>query len=452
MRFIQTGFGFKTNFGKGKGVLRLANVGPEEWKAWTCAREKEEKDNSTLQVLVIGAGQSGLALATHLQHLGLNYLVVDKTARPGDSWRARYASIKPHTPIYTDHYPSLIYPSNWPRYLHQEHITRWMGHYGDILGLNVRHDTLAKDIEYDRLTGRYSVTLQSSDGDGVEKTVTAKHLVLTTGLLSDIPAAPSFPGEETFKGEIYHSSAHKSASFIPDIQNKNITIIGAGTSAHDVAQDFVTHGAKSVTMVQRSAIFVTSLESLEQIQVKLWDTPGLSTEDADLLGNSLPTAVVRTLSIGASQIMAALDKEMLDGLERAGMAVKRGEGGDSLVAGHFYIEQGAAEMIVDGRIRVRHCEGGVGGYYEEGITLAEGAQVESDIVVLATGFERTDKVIERLMPGEIMDRVVGEMCSLDESQERVGTWRPTGMPGQFSPVLALQIAAIEWGLNKEYQG
>ncbi|KAL4968476.1 flavin-containing monooxygenase [Aspergillus stella-maris] len=479
MRFIQAGFGFKTNFGNGRGVLRLANTGPDEWKAWTVFTvlegldgqeervQEKEKDNNTLQVLIIGAGQSGLALAAHLQNLGLDYLVVDKTARPGDSWRARYASLKTHTPTYTDHFPFLKYPSNWPRYLHQEHITRWMEHYGDILGLNVRHGTLARDIEYDQLTRQYSVTLQSNDG--VQKTVTTKHLVLATGLLSDIPVLPSFSGEEDFKGEIYHSSAHKSASLVRDIQNKKVTIIGAGTSAHDVAQDFALHGAKCVTMVQRGPIFVTSLEALEQIQVKLWNTPGLSTEDADLLGNSFPTAVVRTLSIGASQIMAALDKEMLDGLERAGMAVKRGEGGDSLVdhqlikAGHFYIEQGAAEMIVDGRIKVRHCEGGVRGYYEEGITLADGTQVESDIIVLGTGFERTDKAIERIVPGEIMDRVVGEMCSLDESQERVGTWRPTGMPGfwfmtgsfiwsrQFSPVLALQIAAIEWGLNKAYQ-
>ncbi|KAL4941392.1 hypothetical protein BDV06DRAFT_180956 [Aspergillus oleicola] len=492
MRFIQAGFGFKTRFGEGRGVLRLANVGREDqWKAWTVftvlerlngqeaeterAKEEKEKekdkDNSSLQVLIVGAGQAGLALAAHLQNLGLEYLVVDKACRPGDSWRARYSSVKTHTPIYTDHYPFLKYPTCWPRYLHQEHIIRWMEHYGDILGLNVRHGTLANDIEYNQLTRRYSVKLQSNDGDGdgVEQTVvTTKHLVLATGLLSDIPILPSFPGEDTFKGQIYHTSAHKSARLVPDVQNKKITIIGAGTSAHDVAQDFVNHGAKSVTMVQRSPIFVTSLTSLEQLQLKLWDTPGLSTEDADLLGNSLPTAVVRTLSVGASQMMAVLDKELLDGLEAAGLAVKRGEMGDSLVdhqlikAGHFYIDQGACEMIIDGRIRARRCEKGVRGYYPEGITLADGTLVESDIVVLATGFERTDKGIERIMPREIMDKL-GEICSLDESQERIGTWRPTGMPGfwfmtgsflwsrQFSPILALQIAAIEWGLNKEYQ-
>lgn len=451
MRFIQAGFGFKNKSGKGRGVLRLANVGPEEWKAWTVFTVLERlngqdeleaqrvkaagiqssgsgpqptNEDSDLQVLVVGAGQSGLALAAHLQNLGLKYLVVDKTARPGDSWRARYASIKSHTPSYTDHYPFLKYPTNWPRYLDQGHIVKWMEHYGDLLALNIRHGTLATNINYNESTKRYSVDLQSTEG-GVQN-ITTKHLVLATGLLSDVPIKPAFPGEDTFKGQIFHTSAHQSASLMPDLQNKQITIIGSGTSAHDVAQDFASHGAKSVTIVQRSPIFVTSLKSLEELQVKLWDTPGLNTEDADLLGNSFSTAVVRTLSVGASQMMSMLDKDMLEGLEKAGMAVKRGDQGDSLVdhqlikAGHFYIDQGACGMIIDGRIQVRRCQEGVREYYPDGITLADGTQVESDVVILATGFERIDKAIERIVPKEILDRVPGVICSLDESQERFG--------------------------------
>lgn len=35
LRFIQSGFSFKNNFGTGRGVLRLANVGVDQWKAWT---------------------------------------------------------------------------------------------------------------------------------------------------------------------------------------------------------------------------------------------------------------------------------------------------------------------------------------------------------------------------------------------------------------------------------
>ncbi|KAL2820272.1 flavin-binding monooxygenase [Aspergillus granulosus] len=497
LRFIQSGFDFKTNFGVGRGVLRLANVGPDQWKAWTVftvlerlngqdelelQRAKEAavqssvssrlpssiqtNDGTGLQVLVVGAGQSGLAFAAHLQNLGLKYLVVDKASRPGDSWRARYSTIKSHTPIYTDHYPFLKYPSNWPRYLDQEHIVKWMEHYGDIMGLNIKHDTLASEIEYNESTQRYSVKLQSKDGS--MQIINPKHVVLATGPFGDRPIRPTFPGEGSFKGQIYHTSAHKSAALVPDVQRKRVTIIGAGTSAHDVAQDFANCGAEAVTMVQRGPIYVTSLHSVNEVRMKLWNTPGLDTEDADLLGNSLPMPIVRTLGVGASQMMSAMDKDMLDRLEQAGLAVKRGNEGDSLVdyqlikAGHFYVDQGACQMIIDGRILIRRCEQGVREFCSDGIILADGTKVESDVVVLATGFEFATKAIERLMPKEVMEKV-GDVCGLDENQERIGVWKPTGMPGfwfmtgsfiwsrQFAPILALQIAAIEWGLNSGYQ-
>lgn len=372
--------------------------------------------------LTILPGHSGLAIAAHMKELGLKYLVVDKASRPGDAWRARYKTVKLHTPIYSDHYPFMKYPTNWPLYLDQEHILKWMEHYEDIMGLNVKHDTLANKIQYNEKAQRYSVELQSKDG---VETINPKHVVLATGLLSDIPIRPTFPGEDSFNGQIYHTLEHKSAALVPDVRSKKITIIGAGTSAHDVAQDFVNNGAKTVTMVQRGSMYVASLNSQEDIPLRLWKTPGLSTEDADLLGNSFPTAVVRTLSVGASQMMSAYDKVMLDGLEDAGMALKRGTEGDSLVdhqlikAGHFYIDQGACQMIIDGQIQVRRCAQGAQEYYQGGIILGDGTKVESDIVILATGFERSIKTIERLMGKDFMDKV-RDICDLDDSQERIG--------------------------------
>ncbi|KAK5788371.1 hypothetical protein VI817_009329 [Penicillium citrinum] len=448
LRFIQSGFSFKTKFGTGKGVLRLASVGPDQWKAWTVFTVLEklhEKADEQSSALNHGADDPQVLIAS----------------QPGEAWRDRYNTIKLHTPLYADHYPFLKYPSNWPLYLDQEHITKWMEHYQHILGLKVRYDTLVDNVVFNESAEQYSVELRGKHG---VETIYPQHVVLATGILSNIPVSPQFPGQDLFKGEVRHTSEFRTAASIPDVQNKRITIIGAGTSAHDVAQDLVNHGAKHVTMVQRGRIFVTSLNSLENIQTAHWNSPGVSTDDADLLGNSFPIPVTRTLSIGASQMMSVNDKDLLDGLEKAGMALKKGDEGDSLLdhqlikAGHFYIDQGASPMIVDGRIKIKRCEKGVQEFYEDGIVLADGTKIESDIVILATGFERCTKTIEGIMGEEFMSKV-GEICGLDENQERIGTWRPSGMPGfwfmtgsfmwarQFAPVLALQIAAIERGLN-----
>ena len=94
--------------------------------------------------------------------------------------------------------------------------------------------------------------------DGTERVLTSRHVVLATGLISDTPVRPEFENESSFAGQIYHSSSHESASLIPDLNEKKVVIIGAGTSGHDIAQDFVNCGAKAVPMIQRGPLFVLS--------------------------------------------------------------------------------------------------------------------------------------------------------------------------------------------------
>jgi cation diffusion facilitator CzcD-associated flavoprotein CzcO len=300
---------------------------------------------------------------------------------------------------------------------------KWMPHYAQALGLNIEHGVTAQNIQYDETKKEYSVELKSDRGVG---SIRCNHVVLATGLVSDVPNVPDFPGRDTFKGEVLHSSAYQSGSLISDIQDKKITIIGCGTSGHDIAKDLVDHGAENVTMVQRKPMYVLSLDSLEKFQLALWNTPGLSTNDADVLGSSFPTIIARTLGIGMSQAMAANDKEMLDGLEKAGMVVKSGDKGDSLLdhqlilGGHFYIDQGASPMVIDGRIKVIQNDQGVTSFYDNGMILGDGQKMESDLVIMATGFVRSNSRAKSLMGKAAKGLEIATMGRLDESQERVG--------------------------------
>ncbi|TVY94431.1 putative indole-3-pyruvate monooxygenase [Lachnellula willkommii] len=477
--WIESGFTFETKAGTGRGILRLSNTGPRQWKAWIVHTTLEElkgfpehppqeisthHETKDIQVLIIGAGQSGLALAARLKALNVKTLTVDKGLQIGDSWKNRYKSLKSHTPRYTDHYPYLDFPTDFPEFLARNDIISWMDHYQKSMGLNVELGVTVGKINYDNLLRHYAVEIESQDG--TKRVVTPRHVVLATGLFSDTPVRPEFENEGSFNGQIYHSSSHQSASQIPNLEGKKIVIVGAGTSAHDIAQDFVTCGAKTVAMIQRSPQFVLSTEAQDNFVFAGWKM--MPTRDADLVGTSFPQAIALTLIVGATQMMAQHDAALLAEMEKAGMAIKRGEDGIGLLhhqllkGGHFYIDQGACKMIADGRIKVQQSQEGVKGFDQKSVVLGNGTRVEADVVVLATGFHPAAHLTERIM-GKEFSAKVGEVGSLDDEDERVAWWRPSAAaPGfwymtgsllwsrTFSKPLALQIKAIEEGLNPDH--
>jgi thioredoxin reductase len=300
--------------------------------------------------VLISVGQSGLALGAELKNMGLKTLIVDKASRIGDGWRKRYDTVTTHSPTYADHYPFLKYPENWPSWLHRDKITSWMDHYAQIMGLDIKLNSNVKNIKYDQKKRHYRVEIDGS------QTLTPRHLVLATGLFSNIPNYPEFHNQRTFRGHVYHSTDHKSAAQIPQVRNRKVSVIGAGTTAHDIAQDFVNCGAKEVSMIQHGPIFSLSSDSAEKAFFSPYKT--LPTDIADMMSNSFPTPVKRTLGLGMTHMMAENDKTLLIGLEKAGLAVKRGEDGNSFIDymlfkfGHFYIDQGASQMVRKFRPRV----------------------------------------------------------------------------------------------------
>lgn len=295
-----------------------------------------------------------------------------------------------------------------------------MDHYQKVMGLDVELGVTVGKVDYHNSSRHYNVEIESQDG--TKRVVTPHHVVLATGLLSETPVRPEFENEVSFNGQIYHSASHQSASQIPNLEGKKIVIVGAGTSAHDIAQDFVTHGAKAVTMIQRGPQFVLSTEAQDNFVFAGWKM--MPTKEADLVGTSFPQAIALTLIVGATQMMAQHDAALLAEMEKAGMAIKRGEDGIGLLhhqllkGGHFYIDQGACKMIADGKIKIEQSQEGVKGFDQKSVVLGNGTRVEADVVVLATGFHPAGQLTERIM-GKEFSAKIGEVGSLDEEDERV---------------------------------
>lgn len=123
--WIQASLSFETAIGKCSGIATLVPTANGDWKAfilytnleevgscpdkvgvhrglrsnvaWVDERAKELAfEEADPRVLVIGAGQAGLGVASRLKVKGIPCLVVDKNGRVGDNWRSRYKTLSLH--------------------------------------------------------------------------------------------------------------------------------------------------------------------------------------------------------------------------------------------------------------------------------------------------------------------------------------------------------------------
>ena len=108
------GFEERTGERRIKGAEHGVQVDRKTWL------ERRQEEAATLgiseqpYVVIVGGGQGGIALGARLRRLGVPTIIVEKNARPGDSWRKRYKSLCLHDPVWYDHLPYLPFPDHWP--------------------------------------------------------------------------------------------------------------------------------------------------------------------------------------------------------------------------------------------------------------------------------------------------------------------------------------------------
>jgi putative flavoprotein involved in K+ transport len=482
-------FSFETEVGRGRGHLRL-----KEGKAWTFftalteLKGFEERTGLTREmgtehgavrnrvtwtdqrkadaelglshqpfVLIVGGGQGGMGLGARLKRLGVPTLIVDRHPRPGDAWRKRYKSLCLHDPVWYDHLPYLPFPPTWPVFTPKDKLGDWFESYAAAMELDVWTQTELLGASYDEAAGVWDVRLRRPDGE--ERLLRPAHLVLATGASGE-PRVPEIPGLEDFRGTVSHSSAHPGGA---GFAGRRAVVVGACNSGHDIAQDLHENGAE-VTMVQRSSTYVLSSEHGIPISFAgLYEEGGPPTEDADLLFAAFPFALLAELNKPSTQAIADLDRDLLDGLERAGFALDFGDDGSGLLmkylrrGGGYYIDVGCSRLIADGQVKVKQGVA-IERFTETGLAFADGRTRDADVVVLATGYEDMRETARRLLGDEVADRCT-PVWGLDEEGELRTIWRDSGHPGLwfmggnlhlcrfFSRYLALRLKALEIGLR-----
>ena len=226
-------------------------------------------------------------LGARLKQLGVPTVIVEKNTKAGDSWRNRYRSLVLHDPVWYDHLPYLPFPPNWPVFTPKDKMGDWLEMYVKVMELTYWGGTECISASFDEVEKRWTVKLMR---DGKPMTLHPAQLVFATGAYGP-PKFVDLPGAAEFKGEILHSSQYSDSSKYRD---KQVAVIGAASSGHDVAVDLWEAGA-GVTMVQRSPTTVVRSETLMELAFDIYSeeavADGIDVDTADMIAAATPFAL-----------------------------------------------------------------------------------------------------------------------------------------------------------------
>ncbi|THU96864.1 FAD/NAD-P-binding domain-containing protein [Dendrothele bispora CBS 962.96] len=427
--------------------------------AWSDVHEERRRRIETdPYVLIVGGGQTGLNVASRFLRMNIPCLVVEQNPRIGDNWRKRYPTLSLHTP--RSHHPMLYqpFPDHWPIYTPRDKIANWLEQYAvcqDLIIWNNSHPIPTPSYDYS--AKKWTITVNRS---GEHVTLHPRHVVLATGTLGH-PRIPRIVNIEQFKGPITHSSEYAGANaLLSKSAGKRVVVVGAGNTSADICQDLCFHGAE-VTMVQRSSTCVVSASGVRK-GLEMRYPPDVPTAVSDFKFFSMPLPYIKRLLSKEKDRLAANEKDLQDGLRKAGMDINMGPDGTGnflLVfekLGGYWLDVGCADMIASGKIKIKQGVE-IESATSDTVTFADGSTLPADALVLATGYESIRDTMREIFGDETMDKT-SLVWGLDEEGELLGSYRPTGHPGLWfatgdfvnsrfsSKQLALEIKAIELGL------
>lgn len=173
-------------------------------------------------VIVIGAGQAGLAMGYFLKKKKLSFLILDKGSDIGESWRNRYDSLTLFTPRSYSSLPGLSLKGNQNHYPTKDEISDYLLHYANTFSLPIQLNTSITMLE--KANGHFIVSSNQGEYKG-------KNVIVTTGPFQE-PLIPEFSHLLSDKVLQLHSSKYKNPSQL--LEGRTL-VVGGGNSGAQIA-------------------------------------------------------------------------------------------------------------------------------------------------------------------------------------------------------------------------
>jgi len=196
-------------------------------------------------VVVVGAGQAGLAMGYHLSRRDRHFVILDRADTVGAAWRARWESLTLFTPRRYDALPGLPFPGDPDGYPGRDEVIDYLEAYGERFHLPFR-----LDCDVRRLTRGGAGFVLDADGATIE----AENVVVATGPFQ----RPNVPEFATRLGQAVvqmHSTGYRNPR---DIPVGTVLVVGGGNTGFQIAEELsATHrvvlsvGSRQTPLPQR---------------------------------------------------------------------------------------------------------------------------------------------------------------------------------------------------------
>jgi monooxygenase len=346
-------------------------------------------NDSRVDVLIIGAGISGIGAAVHLQdkHPHKSYAIVEARERIGGTWDLfRYPGIRSDSDLHTFCYAFKPWIED-RAIADAESILTYIQEAAAENGVeeHIRFGHHVREASWSTQDACWRVQAERvSDGDLV--TFTATWLFCAGGYYRyDRAHVPELPGIDRFGGEIVHPQ------FWPedlDYAGKRVVVIGSGATAITIVPAMAGE-AEHVTMLQRTPTYVVSVPAVDPVteRLKRWIGPArahrLARRKNARLGSIVYKASRRYPDFIRKLIRATNMRALPEGYDVDAHFKPPYDPWDQRMCvvpdGDLFraIRAGEASIVTD-RIRT---------FTETGIELESGAALQADIVITATGLE-----------------------------------------------------------------
>jgi cation diffusion facilitator CzcD-associated flavoprotein CzcO len=341
----------------------------------------------SVDVLIVGAGVSGIGAAYYLQrdHPGRSYVILEARDASGGTWDLfRFPGVRSDSDLHTFGYEfrpwrSEVAIADGDSIL--AYLRETAAEYG--IDRHIRYRTKVAAADWSEADARWTVTIEDAD-TGERGTVSCKWLFCAAGYYRyDEGFTPHFEGRERFGGQVVHPQ-HWPTDL--DYAGKRVVVIGSGATAVTLLPAMAP-AAAHVTMLQRTPSYVLPVPTRDKLNARL----------TALLGGKRAYAITRRMNI-ARQVAIWRVCQRYPGAARK---IIRGINAKMLPEGypvdeHFNPPYGPWDqrmcIVPDGDMfrairsgKASVVTGPIETFTETGVLLKDGRELPADIIVTATG-------------------------------------------------------------------